>query len=59
MIANVAPEPSEQVDRGIKKLMSELQKTGNEKAIVLQIKELVPEFISNNSPFPTRSIRDG
>jgi FlaA1/EpsC-like NDP-sugar epimerase len=51
MIANVAPEPSEQVDRGIKKLMSELQKTGNEKAIVLQIKELVPEFISNNSPF--------
>ena len=51
MIANVAPEPSEQVDRGIKKLMSELQKTGNEKAIVLKIKELVPEFISNNSPF--------
>jgi hypothetical protein len=31
--------------------LSELEKVGNEEAIVRQIKKLVPEFISNNSPY--------
>jgi FlaA1/EpsC-like NDP-sugar epimerase len=51
MIADVLPEPASEVDRGIEKLLSELEKAGNEEAIVRQIKELVPEFISNNSPY--------
>ena len=60
MIADVLPEPISQVDIGIEKLMTELKKTGNEVAIVRQIKELVPEFISNNSPYaqldPTEAV---
>ncbi len=60
MIADVLPEPASEVDRGIEKLMNELEKAGNEEAIVRQIKELVPEFISNNSPYsqldPTEAV---
>lgn len=60
MIADVLPEPASEVDRGIEKLMTELKKAGNEEAIVRQIKELVPEFISNNSPYsqldPTEAV---
>ena len=50
----------EHFDRRIEKLLSELKKAGNEEAIVRQIKELVPEFISNNSPYsqldPTEAV---
>jgi FlaA1/EpsC-like NDP-sugar epimerase len=50
----------EHFDRRIEKLLSELEKAGNKEAIVRHIKDLVPEFISNNSPYsqldPTEAV---
>ncbi|MBJ7429351.1 MAG: hypothetical protein JHD28_10410 [Bacteroidia bacterium] len=50
MIGNVRNYNFEQVKNNIHDLL-ELYKTQNQTAIVAKMKEIVPEFVSKNSPY--------